>query len=71
MSIAGGPSASFDLRRSVTENGFAVKDEHQMPLQEALRDKDRVEYFDGYANAMLQAVTEDSVPVKGYFGWSK
>ena len=42
-----------------------------MPLEEALRDKDRVEYFDGYANAMLEAVTKDGVPVKGYFGWSK
>ncbi|KAI0734805.1 glycoside hydrolase superfamily [Fomitopsis betulina] len=54
----------------VTENGFAVKNEHQMSLAEALRDTDRVEYFEGYANAMLQAVTEDGVPVKGYFGWS-
>lgn len=56
---------------SVTENGFAVKDEHKMTLSEALRDKDRVEYFEGYANAMLEAVSEDGVPVKGYFGWSE
>lgn len=35
-----------------------------MSLAEALRDTDRVEYFEGYANAMLQAVTEDGVPVK-------
>ena len=41
-----------------------------MSLEEALRDKDRVEYFDGYTNAMLHAVTQDGVPVKGYFGWS-
>ncbi|EPS97428.1 hypothetical protein FOMPIDRAFT_48442 [Fomitopsis schrenkii] len=54
----------------VTENGFAVKNEHEMSLEEALQDTDRVEYFDGYANAMLQAVTEDGVSVKGYFGWS-
>ncbi|KZT70480.1 glycoside hydrolase family 1 protein [Daedalea quercina L-15889] len=54
----------------VTENGFAVKDEHQMSLPEALHDKDRLEYFEGYANAMLGPVSEDGVPVKGYFGWS-
>lgn len=48
-----------------------MKNEHQMSLAEALRDTDRVEYFEGYANAMLQAVTEDGVPVKGYFGWSE
>lgn len=48
-----------------------MKNEHEMSLEEALQDTDRVEYFDGYANAMLQAVTEDGVSVKGYFGWSE
>ncbi|OSX63480.1 glycoside hydrolase family 1 protein [Postia placenta MAD-698-R-SB12] len=54
----------------VTENGFAVKNENVLPLEGVVLDTDRIDYFDGYANAMLQAVVEDGVPVKGYFGWS-
>ncbi|PCH44890.1 glycoside hydrolase family 1 protein [Wolfiporia cocos MD-104 SS10] len=54
----------------VTENGFTVKDESKISLDNALHDAPRVEYFNGYAEAMLQAVTEDGVPVKGYFAWS-
>ena len=65
------PWQKLSFPASVTENGFAVRDEHQMSLSEALRDKDRLEYFEGYANAMLEAVSEDGVPVKGYFGWSE
>lgn len=56
---------------SVTENGFAVKDENNLPLDEALHDHDRVEYFRGTTNALLSAVIEDGVDVKGYFGWSR
>ena len=55
---------------SVTENGFPVKDEHVLPLDQVVRDTDRIEYYEGYLNALLQAVTEDGVPVKSYFGWS-
>ncbi|KZT10298.1 glycoside hydrolase family 1 protein [Laetiporus sulphureus 93-53] len=54
----------------VTENGFAAKNENTLPREEVLHDVDRIEYFEGYANAMLQAATEDGVPVNGYFGWS-
>jgi len=54
----------------VTENGFCVKNENDKPLPDALEDTDRVEYFKGYTNAMLQAVTVDGVDVRGYFGWS-
>ncbi|CCM00730.1 uncharacterized protein FIBRA_02770 [Fibroporia radiculosa] len=54
----------------ITENGFAAKNENILPLEVVLHDKDRVEYFEGYANAMLEAVHEDGVSVKGYFGWS-
>ena len=61
---------SIDDNASVTENGFTVKGENSMPVEEAVHDKDRIEYYDGYANAVLQAVTEDGVPVKSYFAWS-
>ena len=54
----------------MTENGFTVKGENSMPVEEAVHDKDRIEYYEGYANALLQAVNEDGVPVKSYFAWS-
>lgn len=55
---------------SVTENGFAAKSD-TLPIVEAVHDKDRVEYFEGYTDALLKAVNEDGVPVKSYFAWSK
>jgi beta-glucosidase len=55
---------------SVTENGFAVKDENIMPIKEALVDHDRVRYFRGTTNALLRAVLEDGVDVRAYFPWS-
>lgn len=42
-----------------------------MPIEDAVRDTPRVDYFKGYTDALLRAVTEDGVPVKGYFAWSK
>lgn len=56
---------------SVTENGFAVKDEDTMPLEQALNDTDRVHYFEGTTRVLLQATHEDGVDVKAYFPWSK
>jgi beta-glucosidase/6-phospho-beta-glucosidase/beta-galactosidase len=64
-------TARFRLSPSVTENGFAVKSENNMPIAQALQDDDRVEYFRGYAEAFLAAVTEDGVDIKGYFPWSE
>ena len=54
----------------MTENGFAVKGENVLSAEQAVHDTDRTEYYDGYANAALQAVIEDGVPVKSYFAWS-
>ncbi|KAF8240408.1 glycoside hydrolase family 1 protein [Tricholoma matsutake] len=54
----------------VTENGFAVKGENDMPLDQALKDTDRINYFRGTTAALLAAVNEDSVDVRGYFPWS-
>ncbi|KAI0659353.1 beta-glucosidase 1A [Cubamyces menziesii] len=54
----------------VTENGFAAKGENVLPVDQVVKDTDRVEYFQGYTDALLRAVTEDGVPVKGYFAWS-
>lgn len=55
---------------SVTENGFAVKDENNMSLEEALVDTDRKRYYEGNLNAILAAVNEEGVNVKAYFAWS-
>ena len=54
----------------VTENGFAVKDENSMSLEQALQDDDRIEYFKGNCEALRAAITEDGVDVRGYFPWS-
>jgi beta-glucosidase/6-phospho-beta-glucosidase/beta-galactosidase len=55
---------------SVTENGFAVKDEHSKPIEEALQDDDRVNYFKGITASLKAAVLEDGVDVRAYFPWS-
>ncbi len=57
--------------RSVTENGFPVKGENTLEVDKAINDTARVDYFEGYTDALLRAVNEDGVPVKGYFAWSK
>lgn len=54
----------------VTENGFAVKNESGLSVEDAIHDGDRVEYYRAYAQALLDAVCTDGVDVKGYFGWS-
>ncbi|KAG6863950.1 Beta-glucosidase 1B [Blastosporella zonata] len=54
---------------SITENGFAVKGENDMPLDQALIDTDRVNYFRGEVDNLLAAVNEDGVDVRSYFAW--
>ncbi|KAG5648404.1 hypothetical protein DXG03_004978 [Asterophora parasitica] len=54
----------------VTENGFAVKGENDLPIEQALIDTDRVSYFRGTTAALLAAVNEDGVDVRSYFPWS-
>ncbi|OJA15195.1 hypothetical protein AZE42_11140 [Rhizopogon vesiculosus] len=60
----------YNLPIYVTENGFAVKDEHMKPIEEALQDNDRVNYFKGITNTLKDAVLEDGVDVRAYFPWS-
>lgn len=59
-----------DLSFSVTENGFAVKDENAMPIEEALQDEPRVQYYRGVTDSLIKAVVEDKVDVRAYFAWS-
>ncbi|KAH8829764.1 intracellular family 1 beta glucosidase [Flagelloscypha sp. PMI_526] len=55
---------------SVTENGFAVKNESVLPRSDVLNDIDRVEYFQAYTKALLEAINVDKVDVRSYFAWS-
>ncbi|GAB7353250.1 hypothetical protein MBLNU459_g3760t1 [Dothideomycetes sp. NU459] len=54
----------------ITENGTSLKGENDLPVEEILQDDFRVEYFDGYINAVADAYTEDGVDVRGYMAWS-
>ena len=55
---------------SVTENGFAVKDEDKMPVEEAIQDHDRVQYYRGVTESLIKAMVDDGVDVRAYFAWS-
>ncbi|KAF6758049.1 beta-glucosidase [Ephemerocybe angulata] len=54
----------------VTENGFAVKGENDMPVEEAVKDYDRIHYFQGTTKALLDAINVDDVDIRSYFPWS-
>ncbi|KAF8991974.1 beta-glucosidase [Cyathus striatus] len=54
----------------VTENGFSVKNENDMPVEQAIVDTDRVHYFQGTTKALLKAINEDGVDIRSYFPWS-
>jgi len=59
----------YPKRIFVTENGVDVKGESEMPLEQALNDTFRVNFYRDYIGAMGKAVSE-GVPVKGYTAWS-
>lgn len=42
-----------------------------MTIEQALKDDARVHYYAGVTDALLNAVNEDGVDVRAYFGWSK
>lgn len=44
----------------VTENGFDRKGESKMNISEALRDGERIDFFDAYLRSMVQAVSTES-----------
>jgi beta-glucosidase len=54
----------------VTENGISVPGENQLSIEEALNDTFRVHYYQGYLQALLDAVNVDGVEVIGYMAWS-
>jgi len=54
----------------ITENGMCVRNESSMPLQQALNDTDRINYYNDYLTYVLKAIEDDEVRVAGYFAWS-
>jgi beta-glucosidase/6-phospho-beta-glucosidase/beta-galactosidase len=62
-------SGPNDLAIIVTENGFAIADEHTFSLDKIIDDKERQEYFDLYLTELCEAVKE-GVRIDGYMGWS-
>ncbi|KAJ7375341.1 glycosylceramidase [Desmophyllum pertusum] len=54
----------------VTENGVAAPGEVNKTGPNRLDDVFRVDYYKGYTNAMLKAIIDDGVNVKGYMAWT-
>uniref|UniRef100_A0ACD5XBM7 Uncharacterized protein n=1 Tax=Avena sativa TaxID=4498 RepID=A0ACD5XBM7_AVESA len=53
----------------ITENGIDEATNQSLPLQEALKDNARIEYYQKHLLAVLSAIREGA-NVKGYFAWS-
>ncbi|CAN8245162.1 unnamed protein product [Cochlearia groenlandica] len=53
----------------ITENGFGDMEKPETTVQELLQDTKRVQYMNGYLEALKEAM-RDGANVKGYFAWS-
>ncbi|GFZ02764.1 thioglucoside glucohydrolase 1 [Actinidia rufa] len=53
----------------ITENGIAEANNSTLPVKEALKDKDRIEYLYGHLFYLSKAI-EEGANVKGYFMWA-
>ncbi|KAG7562366.1 hypothetical protein FFLO_02146 [Filobasidium floriforme] len=58
-----------DIPLIVTEQGFAVKNEHLKPLPELLKDTERIDYYRGYLKALTEAISK-GMRCDGYMAWS-
>jgi len=54
----------------VTESGCDAPGENEMPLEQALRDQFRVDYYRGYVAEAAKAVRDSGVRLVGYAAWS-
>lgn len=48
-----------------------MMNEPSMPIDQAVNDTDRIEYFRGNCEALLAAIIEDGVDIRSYFAWSE
>uniref|UniRef100_A0A0D9W663 Beta-glucosidase n=1 Tax=Leersia perrieri TaxID=77586 RepID=A0A0D9W663_9ORYZ len=53
----------------ITENGVDEFNNKTLPLQEALKDDTRIDYYHKHLLALLSAI-RDGANIKGYFAWS-
>ncbi|TQE00498.1 hypothetical protein C1H46_013924 [Malus baccata] len=53
----------------ITENGYDDPNDPNMPIEESLADKKRIDYLDRHIHYIHRAI-EDGVNVMGYFIWS-
>lgn len=53
----------------ITENGVSVPGESDLPIEQAVHDQFRIDYYDQYISNVSLAIKE-GVNVKGYFAWS-
>ncbi|PQE14026.1 Glycoside hydrolase family 1 protein [Rutstroemia sp. NJR-2017a BBW] len=61
--------ARYHVPICITENGTTAKGETE-PSEEVLNDKFRIEFFEGYIEALARAVKEDGVDIRTYFAWT-
>ncbi len=54
----------------VFENGVSVPGETQQPIEEAIHDTFRLNFYKDYIQNMQDAIEQDGVDVRGYFAWS-
>lgn len=60
----------YGLPIYLTENGFSIPGENGLDKEKAIDDTARVHFYEGYLNAMLDAINIDGVKVLGYMAWS-
>lgn len=53
----------------ITENGWSVKGEENMTMDQIIHDVTRIDYYQGYLDNMVQAIKE-GVRIKGYISWT-
>lgn len=54
----------------VFENGYAVDGEETLPVEQALKDEERSEFYEGNLRALCDAVVHDGVKVGTFTAWS-
>uniref|UniRef100_A0A7N0ZUR4 Beta-glucosidase n=1 Tax=Kalanchoe fedtschenkoi TaxID=63787 RepID=A0A7N0ZUR4_KALFE len=52
----------------ITENG--IDEEATLPINQALNDTWRIDYYNGHLAFLLRAIREGGVDARGYFAWS-
>jgi beta-glucosidase len=55
----------------ITEFGFAVKGEANLPVEEAIKDTARVNYYKGAIASTIEATKTDGVVIRGIYPWCK